>query len=217
MGRFVFFRKKERWSTTWLGKLSIILVLIVLFLIFLTNIHPFLAQNNPIESKIMVLEGFVPDYVVEEAKEIFIAGKYEKLLITGKQRMKGSYLDIYKNDGEYSAATLEKLGFDMTLVSVIPISYTVTKDRTYESGKAIKEYCDQLDNIKSINLVSIGCHSRRSRYLFEKVFDNKINIGITCIHNRGFNPDRWWQSSVGFRQVIQETIAWTYARFFFYP
>ncbi len=126
-------------------------------------------------------------------------------------------LTIYENDGEFSAATLAKLGFDMSKVVVIPVNYTVTKDRTFESGKAIKEYTDSLPEINSFNIVTIGAHARRSRYLFEKSFSQETNIGIIAIKNNGFDPDVWWQTSVGFREVIQETIAWIYARFFFYP
>ena len=217
MERFIFFRKKERLTATWLGNILKLIIFAILFIVFSKTIHPFLAENNPVDSKIMVLEGFVPDYVVEQAKEIFIKGNYELMLITGKKRMKGAHLDIYENDGEYSAATLEKLGFDMTKVLVIPIKYSVTKDRTYESGKAVKEYLDQLHDVNSFNLVSIGCHARRSRYLFEKSFDENINIGVIAINNQGYIPGKWWQTSIGFRQVMQETIAWTYARFFFFP
>jgi hypothetical protein len=165
----------------------------------------------------MVLEGFVPDYVVENAKAIFIRDHYETLLITGKKRMKGSHLDTYENDGEYTAATLEKLGFEMARVVVIPVDYTVKKDRTYESGKAVKKYLDQLHQVDAINIVTIGCHARRTRYLFEESLGRNFTLGVIAIENQEYNPDRWWQSSAGFRQVMQETIAWTYARFFFFP
>jgi hypothetical protein len=165
----------------------------------------------------MILEGFVPDYVVEQAKEIFIRDDYELMLVTGKKRLKGSHLDWYENDGEYTAATLEKLGFEMARVVVIPVDYAVKKDRTYESGNAIKKYLNQLHKIEAINIVTIGCHARRTRYLFEESLGKNITIGVIAIENQEYNPNRWWQSSAGFRQVIQETIAWTYARFFFFP
>jgi hypothetical protein len=217
MGRFALFKKKERWTATWLGNLLKLTILVLLIILFSKTIHPFLSEVNPVDTKTMVLEGFVPDYVVEQAKEIFIKEKYEMMLITGKKRNKGDHLDIYENDGEYTAATLEELGFDMTKVLVIPVNYTITKDRTYESGKAVKQYFDQFQNVSSFNLVSIGCHSRRSRYLFEKAFNYDTSVGIIAIKNQGYDPERWWQSSNGVRQILQETIAWTYARFFFYP
>ena len=217
MGRFIFFRKKERWTATLLGQLLKLLILTLLVIIFLKTIHPFLSEVNPVETKTMVLEGFVPDYVVAKAVKMFLEEDYERIIITGKPRIKGSHLDFYENDGEYTAATLSRIGFDMDKVSVIPIKNTVTKDRTYESGKAIKMYLNNLPDVRSFNLVSIGCHARRSRYLFEKSFDKNMSIGIIAIANKGYDANRWWQTSVGFRQVIQETIAWTYARFFFFP
>ncbi len=93
MGRFVFFRKKERWTATWLGNILKLLVLVLLVFTFFKSIHPFLAENKPVESKIMVVEGFIPDYAIEQSMDIFIRDKYELMLITGKKRMKGAHLD----------------------------------------------------------------------------------------------------------------------------
>lgn len=217
MGRFVLFRKKERWTATWLGNMLKLIILFLIAFVFAKTIHPFLAENKPVKSKIMVLEGFVPDYAVEQAKDIFIKDNYNIMLITGKKRVKGSHLAMYENDGEFSAATLDHLGFDMAKVTVIPVEHTVTKDRTYESGKAVMASLAHLSNVTSFNLVSIGCHGRRSRYLFEMSDNLDYNIGIISIENQGYNPNTWWQTSVGFRDVMQETIAWVYARFFFYP
>jgi hypothetical protein len=71
--------------------------------------------------------------------------------------------------------------------------------------------------ISAIDVVSIGCHARHSRYLFELAFDRETEIGIYAIENMSYNPDKWWRSSQGFRNVMEETIAWVYAVLFFYP
>lgn len=217
MGSLVFFRKKERWTATWLGNMLKLVILVLIAFIFFKTIHPFLSENNPIETKVMVVEGFIPDYAIEEAMDLFTKDNYDLMIITGKKRMKGAHLDMYENDGEFSAATLTKLGFDMQKVVVVPVNYTVTKDRTYESGKAIKNYIQINPDINSFNLVTIGAHARRSRYLFAQSFNPDFNIGIVSVTSRGYDSVTWWQTSVGFRQVMQETIAWVYARFFFFP
>jgi hypothetical protein len=138
------------------------------------------------------------------------------MLITGKKRQKGSHLDQYTNDGDYSAATLEKLGFDPDKICVIVVEDDITKDRTYASAKAVYNWiCENGKTGKSFNLVTYDCHSRRSRLLFRKAFRSEINFGVIAVENRAYNPGTWWLSSTGFREVVQETIAWFYARFFF--
>jgi hypothetical protein len=217
MGRFSIIKKKEIWTTTWLGKLIIVLILFLILFIFTKNIHPFLAEVNPIETKTMILEGYVPDYVVEKAFEIFLEENYERMIITGKKRIVGAHLDMYKNDGEYTAATLRKIGMDSSLMVVVPVDFTITKDRTYESGIAVKNYLKLHPDIKSANLVSLGCHARRSRYLYEMSFNATFKIGVIAVQGLNYDENQWWRSSNGFRHVIDETIAWIYARFLFYP
>lgn len=218
MGRFAIIKKKEKRSFTAFGKVIQLLVLLLIIFIFVKTIHPFLAQNNSIDSKILVVEGFISDYALIESIQLFQNGGYDQMIITGKERMKGYYLDKYKNDGEFSAATLIKLGFDSTLLNVVAIKSDIQKDRTYATALNVKDWL--ISNNKqqhSINLVTVGCHARRSRYLFEKAFGKDYNIGIIAIKNQQYDQKKWWKSSHGFREVSKEFIAWIYARFFFFP
>jgi hypothetical protein len=69
----------------------------------------------------------------------------------------------------------------------------------------------------SVDIVSIGPHARRSRLLYQKALGDKVKVGVIAIEDKRFDPDHWWQSSVGVRSVMGETIAYLYARFFFWP
>lgn len=218
MGRFTLVRKKERWTLTWPGRIIMLLVLIGIIWLYTATIHGFLAPDEPVKASVMVLEGFVPDYTVEEAFRIFRRDNYERMLVTGKKREKGSFLDFYKNDGTYTAASLDSLGMDMTKVVVIEADKDLTKDRTYYSAVKVKDWIKKNHpEIASLNLITIGCHGRRSHYLFQKAFGDEIEVGIISLPNNSYEPGSWWKSSHGFRQVIQETIAWVYAKFFFFP
>ena len=68
-----------------------------------------------------------------------------------------------------------------------------------------------------INIVGNGAHSRRTRLVYEKALGPSVRVGISNIAERTFDPGRWWKTSQGFRIVVDETIAYTYARFFFSP
>lgn len=218
MGRFSVIQKKEMWTLTWQGYLIVLFILILINLIFVKNIVPFLSPNEPVSSSLMVVEGFLPDYALENTMELFISGNYSHLVITGKEREKGAHLDQYTNDGEFTAAILLEMGFDAGKLTVAATDTDIRKDRTYESALAVRAWVEEnRPTEQSINLVSMGPHSRRSRYLFDKAFEGKIKIGVHAISSRSYDQDRWWQSSHGFREINKEAIAWIYARFFFYP
>lgn len=218
MSWFAVVKKKEKWVTTWFGNLLKLILLLLVVFIFMIRIYPFLAQQKSVQAKILVVEGFIPDYALEESMKIFQEGNYELMIITGKKRLKGSQLDQYENDGIYSKVTLVKMGFNENMIQVIALENDIKKDRTYASAKAVKKWITESGmDYKKLDLISISCHARRSRILFEKAFGKETEIGIIAIQNQTYNPKRWWRSSGGFKEVIIETIAWVYARFFFNP
>lgn len=215
---FALVSKKERWRLTPFGNLLKFLTLIILIFIFAKCIYPFLALDEPVQSNIMVVEGFIPDHALKQAYKIFTEDNYSFMIITGKRREKGAHLTSFGNDGTYSAAILRQMGMDNQLIQVVTMDYEIKKDRTYATAIAVNEWIKENNqDIKSLNIVTIGCHSRRSQLLFEKAFDNNAEIGIISAHNPTYDPDKWWKSSHGFREVMQETIAYIYARFFFFP
>lgn len=218
MGRFSILRKKERWSLTLYGRLLFLVFFTLLCVLYVIQINQFLSPVKPVKSSMLVVEGFLPDYALAEAMTLYNQEGYKHLLITGKPRQKGAHLDQFKNDGEFSAAVLIDLGFDPNQLSVVAIDHSISKNRTYESAKAVKDWIRKNKaELRSIDLVSIGCHSRRSYYLFDIAFGDDYQIGIISIADRDFDPKRWWLNSHGFREVNKETIAWVYARFFFFP
>lgn len=217
MGRFSIVKKKEGWVATWFGNLLKLLIYILIIILLVKSIHPFLAKTKPVESKILVLEGFIPDFAIAAAVPIFKTGQYELMIISGKKKLKGAYADEYENDGLQSAATLKAMGFDTTKIKVISIGDDIVKDRTYESALAIKRWLHKSDNPNNFNVVTIGCHARRSHLLFQKAMGDDADVGIIAVEDIRYNPDKWWRSSMGFRSVIDETVAYIYARFFFYP
>lgn len=218
MGRFTLINKKERWGFTTFAWLVIIFLIIISVYIYFIGIYSFLAQNDPVDAEIMVVEGFIPDYALKESMEIFNSGNYQLMIITGKVRIKGSQLDQYENDGMYSAATLIKSGFDRDKIIVVSLDKDIRKDRTYTSAMTVKDWIiKNRPETQAFDLVTIGCHARRSRMLFNKAFNDDVKVGVVAIKNQLYDPERWWKSSSGFREVTEETITWLYALLFFSP
>ena len=217
MSRFAVIRKKERWALTWFGLLLKLLLLLGLGYWYFLSIHPFLSLTQTVDADLLVVEGFIPDYAVEQAGKIFGDGNYKLIVITGNKRLKGAHLDMYENDGEYTAATFLALGFDPSKILVVPVTGEVNRDRTYASALALKAVIKSSEiSFKSFNLVTLGCHARRSRLLFQKAMGSDVEVGVIAVSDESFDPKVWWKSSNGFREVVKENIAWIYARFFFH-
>ena len=217
MACFGLIKRQERWSLILCGWLALLIIVVTVLLLAIVKIHPFLAVTNPIEADVLVLEGWLPDYALKEAIDEFKANKYRLLITTGLPIAKGFYLTEYKTYAELAAATLKKLGFDEKLIMVVP-GPPVLKDRTYAAALALQKRLQKLGiTIKSINLFSLGVHTRRSRLLFEKALGAEIEIGTIAAENLSYAPQKWWKSSEGVRNVIDETVAYFYARFLFHP
>ena len=71
--------------------------------------------------------------------------------------------------------------------------------------------------ILSFNVLTEGCHARRTQLLYQEAFGKKVTVGIIAVSNPDYNPKNWWRYSDGVREVVGESIAYIYARFFFYP
>ena len=210
-------KRKECWVPTGRGWIILFISVIAIIVLTITTIHPFLSVNHPVNAEILVVEGWLPDYALEKVISEFQANNYHLLVTTGAPLLKGSHLLEYNTSAEATAATLKELGFDEDLIVVVPAP-TMTKDRTYASAMAIKNWLLNSNmTVKSINIYTLGPHARRSRLLFEKVLDDKMIIGVIAADNLGYDSRNWWNSSNGVRTLISEMVAYLYVRMFFYP
>ncbi len=163
----------------------------------------------------MVVEGWLPDFALEQTLREFNQRHCRLMLVTGGPIEQGHMLVSYKNFAELAAAILEQLGLDRHIIREIPAA-DVRRDRTYASAIALKDWLNHTPfPINAINLVSLGTHARRSRLLFEKALGPGIAVGVIAIPDRRYDPRAWWKSSMGVRSTLDELIAYLYARFCF--
>ena len=102
------------------------------------NIYSFLGVTCSIEANLLIVEGWMSDYVVKSAVTEFNQGNYQKLITAGTPIDKGSYLSEYNNFAKLTAKTLITLGIPPDQVVAAPIP-EVTKYRTTPSAVAVKE------------------------------------------------------------------------------
>lgn len=214
--RFYLFRKVHCWRPTLIGWITILVVLFILFRILLSGIYSYLAVNKPIKSGTMVVEGFVPTYVIQEVVKYYNENNYSRLIVTGIPITSYEFISKYRSTAEATILALKYFGITDTIY-LADIPTNVYVDRTYHTAIAAKELFDYNNWPKDFNIYSVGVHARRSRMMFEKAFGSDYNIGIIAPRDRTFLPDSWWRSSKGFRNISNEFIATAFVTLFFHP
>jgi uncharacterized SAM-binding protein YcdF (DUF218 family) len=127
----------------------------------------------------------------------------------------GAPLYEYKTYAQIAAATLLKLGVSSNQVQAVPAP-AVRQDRTYASALALRRWLEANGGPPAkLTLVSEGPHARRSRLLFQKALGEGTRVGILAVPPDSYEVSRWWRYSSGFRNVVDEAIAYVYARIFF--
>lgn len=211
------FHRRECVVPTWRGWLILAGTLTVLFTIAIRGAYGFLALNDPISARFLVVEGWSPDYTIAEAIAEYRRHSYEAVLVTGGPIEIGHPLLHYKTFADLGTATLQRMGMDPALIQTVPAP-AVGKDRSYASAMTVKRWLHARGTARpALNLLGHGAHCRRTRLLYEKAFRGEAEIGIIACEEKSFEPDRWWSSSQGFRSVVGEMIAYAYARLFFWP
>ena len=197
------------------------LALLVTFSLVMVSIiffsHQFLAPTKSVKGDVLVVEGWLPDYALLEVKERFEKEGYRLLVTTGGRIGTGYHLSQYKTWASLTAARLKILGIPPEKIISTLQSVINKKDRTYYSVLALNERFKK-DNllVKSMDVVSLGVHARRTWVLYKKVFAS-ASVGIIAIESKGYDPLKWWLYSAGVRGVISEMIAYLYARLIFNP
>lgn len=181
-----------------------------LFFAVLLQSNAFLSKAEPLYAKVLILEGWLPDYALKEGIQKFKEGRYEQIYTTGGLLERGSYLKEYKSYAHLAKATLVAMGMDEKDVIAVAAG-DVKRDRTYHSALALKKWMEvNKIEAKRLDLASLGPHSRRSSMLFQKAFGEDFKIGSIALVPEDYDPEKWYSSSAGVRTTINEFIAYVY-------
>jgi hypothetical protein len=215
--RLGLFERRTVWFPTKRGWLALLGLSAAALFLIVSQLYPFLAVNQPVAADLLIVEGWVPDEVLDQAIQEYRQGHYRQIVTTGCPIEKGSYTLPYQTYPEMTLAALKKLGFTDQNAKAVPAS-KVIKDRTYQSARALRRWlADNGSKVKSINVATHSCHARRTRLLFEKAFHNEIVVGILAYDVETYNAHNWWKCSAGVRDAVGELIAYAYARLIFRP
>src|SRR5437660_396470 len=132
-----FLHRRECLLPTWRGWLVLLFVVAALMVFSIRGAYSFLAVNDPVENGELVVEGWLPDYALQEAITEFGRGHHSRMFVTGGPLENGAPLSEYRTYAELGAATLLRLGLNTNAVQAVPAP-RVRLDRTYASALALK-------------------------------------------------------------------------------
>ena len=210
-------RRRQCPVPTLRGWLLLVVSSAALLLLVFCRIHPFLAVTDSAPGGILVVEGWVPDYMLQAAIAEYNRNRYDRLYVTGVPLQRGAPLSEYQDYASLGAATLVKLGLSTNDVQAVPAP-AARRDRTYHTALTLKHWLRE-HGLKptKVNLITGGPHARRSRLMFEKALGRGVAVGVIAVPAEDYDERRWWRYSQGVRIIIGEALAYTYARLFFYP
>lgn len=208
-----FIKKKECYRLSWFSYLILFLLIILIVDFYRNNIYKYLSPIKPIKANVLVIEGWIEDYGLKKAIQIINDSNYDLIITTGGPLELGYLATHFVTNAELAKRTLIELGVDSTRIQAVPSQFALT-DRTLNSALTLKIWLEKNHpDIEKFNLISLGTHSRRSWYLFEKAMPEK-EIGIIALRDIRFEHEKWWKSSKGARTVITETIGYYYVYLF---
>jgi len=212
-----FFIKKECRKATLLTRFIVVSGIVLLGYLMLINVYRFLTVNKTVDTKTMVIEGWVDDNVLDEALDYYRKNGFNKLIVTGLPVTKRRLFSYFKNTAQLAAAQIKNSGFtDTVYQAVIPKGILI--DRTFNTAIAVKILFDEHPGWeKSFLIYSEGTHSRRTKLMFDKVFGDDFSIGIIAGNEKIFDSKHFWRTSKGFRTVTNEFVAYLWVYLFFHP
>jgi hypothetical protein len=202
---------------TWRGWLLLVFLLAALAAAAGWGIYPFLALNRPVESEVLLVEGWVSDRVMKVAAAEFKQRGYRKIFVTGGPLSRNGWQSGRETFAEQGKEALVHYGVDRGSIEAVP-SAEVLRDRTYAEALAFGRWLkDRGLALRSVQVLTEGAHGRRSRLLFQRALGSGVTVGVLSVPGGEYDPERWWHSSAGMREVLGEALVYGYACLLFRP
>lgn len=208
-----FLRRRSVPLPTWRLWLLLLAGGAALLWAFVTGVHGWLAVNEPDPAaRVLVVEGWVPDYVISTASQMMKDGKADRVLTTGVPVDHGANLLRIGNTYANVAATLlTASGVEAERVRAVPCD-SVKRERTRSMAGALRDALAH-DPVpasgKRLNLISLDTHARRSRAIYQEVLGPEWTVGIIAVPTQEYDPARWYRQSAGVKSVLNEVIGLT--------
>ena len=182
----------------------ILLILALAFVVFVTSWRSILtavARFLIVEDRlakadiIVVLSGGVRDERVRQAADLYHQGYAPQVMLSGGEELQGN-------------AISDLLG-RQALTHGIPASallFETASTSTYEQARNLRTIFEERHLRRAI-VVTSSYHTRRTRYLFRKVFKGSpVEILVYPVQQDHFSTVRWWTRAFDTGEVVLEYV-----------
>ena len=171
---------------------------------YMRNIDSFLSISEPVKAQILAVEEWIPPYAIESAASEFKDHGYILLVVLGNER-------------RWVVPILKEAGVDERQIVKVPVPAGTERPHLRNGGCSQNWLLSSGMSGKAVNVYTLGVHARRSRLLFREALGPVFTVGIISCEDPDYDPKRWWESSEGFKTVIDETLAYIYTQLVFLP
>lgn len=145
--------------------------------------------------------------------DIIIPYKYNSVYDIGRIGGTNRFINNYNSESELSRIHLIKSGIDPS--SIIAVTGKSSRiNRTLKSALAFRKWLSNYNgNVRNINIISDGIHSRRTMITYKSILKRNIEVGIISLSEspkEGFTKPK-------FKEILSETIKLIYYRIILIP
>lgn len=206
-----FFKPYTIWLPTIWGLIAVLVLISAISLFCIRNLGFFLANEKPIESNILIVDGWLTDENLQSVAAHIKSNHYDLIITAGGPITHTLLNQPFDNYADQARFALTHYGISSNKIIAAPAPASA-QNRTFLSAVFVRDWLDKHHkNYDSVNLFTQGIHARRSHLLYEMAFDVDINIGVMASKPDGYSLEQWWTSSRGAKGVLMETISliWT--------
>ena len=183
--------------------LIVVLLLILLCgLLYLARgpILRFVGENwiveDPLERSdaIIVLSGdnFYADRATRAA-ELYRRGMAPVVVASGRR------LRPFAGNAELMVRDLSERGVPKDKIE----AFAHDADNTREEAQALAQLAVR-KKWRNVIVVTSNYHTRRARYIFDRVFPSTVKVRVASAHDGDFDPEHWWQYRKSIKQLTRE-------------
>jgi uncharacterized SAM-binding protein YcdF (DUF218 family) len=176
----------------------------LVFLVYLAR-HPLMraagnfwvVDEGPVASDAIVILGDdnYPADRATRAAELIKAGWAPRVIASGRYlRPRASIAELEEHD-------LIDRGVPQT--AIVPLAHRA--ENTREEAEAISQFILS-KGWKRIIVVTSNYHTRRSRYICERLFPPGTVLRVVAARDSDFDPDNWWQTRLGVKILAHELV-----------
>jgi len=186
-------------------KFLVLLVLLAILAVLYVLRHPLLraagefwvVDERPQASDAILLlsfDNFSADRATRAA-ELYHSGWAPRVVASGVMlRRYATVADLMQRDLVERGVPAE---------AVVRVSHTA--DSTREEALVLRQLVAER-GWHRVLVVTSNYHTRRTRYIFRRVFPSGIEVRVVAARDSGYDPEHWWQSRYGTKAFLHEML-----------